>query len=100
MRRAHGLYVTIIAVAMMAAAGSAAMNLDALATAKPPAVSTAAGACDAPAGAQDYQAPEGTNACCIPQCYNNKGCDKICGKGNGTCVQVNSCCKECFCNAT
>ena len=101
MRRAHGLYLLLIAVAMMTAAGSAAVNFDAATTSNAVAAPTAAaGACDATAGADQYQAPEGTNSCCISQCYNDKGCDRICGKGNGTCVQVNSCCRECFCNAT
>lgn len=40
----------------------------------------------------------GTLSCCRPECFNNSGCDKKCGKGLGTCVQVNSCCKQCICS--
>lgn len=34
-----------------------------------------------------------------PQCYSNKSCDRICGKGLGTCVRINSCYSECSCAA-
>lgn len=38
---------------------------------------------------------------CSPpsQCFSNKGCDRICGKGLGTCVRINSCYSECACAA-
>ena len=42
----------------------------------------------------------GALSCCRPECSTNSGCDKKCGKGLGTCVQVNSCCKQCICNQT
>jgi hypothetical protein len=54
-------------------------------------------ACAAPAAAA---APVGELdlACsCIPRCNTNRDCDRVCGKGLGQCVQVNSCCKECVC---
>jgi hypothetical protein len=37
-------------------------------------------------------------ACCIDQCHRDRDCRFICGKEfGGQCVQVNSCCRECFC---
>ena len=42
----------------------------------------------------------GALSCCRPECSSNSGCDKKCGVGLGTCVQVNSCCKQCICNQT
>ncbi|MFL6202231.1 MAG: hypothetical protein ACJ76J_23920 [Thermoanaerobaculia bacterium] len=42
----------------------------------------------------------GALSCCRPECSTNSGCDSKCGKGLGTCVQVNSCCKQCICSAT
>jgi hypothetical protein len=42
----------------------------------------------------------GVLSCCRPECSTNSGCDKKCGKGLGTCVQVNSCCKQCICSVT
>lgn len=32
-----------------------------------------------------------------PQCWRDRDCDPICGKGNGVCVRVNSCYRECAC---
>lgn len=34
-----------------------------------------------------------------PQCSSDKGCDRICGKGLGTCVRINSCYSQCSCAA-
>lgn len=34
-----------------------------------------------------------------PQCWTDRDCDRICGKGLGTCVKVNSCYRECACAA-
>ena len=42
----------------------------------------------------------GALSCCRPECSSNSGCDNKCGVGLGTCVQVNSCCKQCICNQT
>jgi hypothetical protein len=42
----------------------------------------------------------GALSCCRPECSSNSGCDRKCGAGLGTCVQVNSCCKQCICNQT
>ena len=42
----------------------------------------------------------GALSCCRPECSSNSGCDKKCGAGLGTCVQVNSCCKQCICSQT
>lgn len=42
----------------------------------------------------------GALSCCRPECSSNSGCDKKCGVGLGTCVQVNSCCKQCICSQT
>ena len=37
-------------------------------------------------------------SCCRNQCFRDRDCDALCGaKGAGACVQVNSCCRECFC---
>src|SRR5215210_488721 len=38
----------------------------------------------------------GALSCCRPECSSNSGCDNKCGVGLGTCVQVNSCCKQCI----
>jgi hypothetical protein len=38
-------------------------------------------------------------SCCIPRCRRDQDCTTFCG-GPGQCVQVNSCCKECFCFQT
>ncbi|HEX7185200.1 MAG TPA: hypothetical protein VF756_25470 [Thermoanaerobaculia bacterium] len=37
------------------------------------------------------------SSCCRQQCSLNSHCDRICGKGLGSCVQVNSCCRQCIC---
>lgn len=42
----------------------------------------------------------GALSCCRPECSTNSGCDKKCGAGLGTCVQVSSCCKQCICSQT
>jgi hypothetical protein len=42
----------------------------------------------------------GALSCCRPECSVNSDCDRKCGKGLGSCVQVNSCCKQCICSAT
>lgn len=42
----------------------------------------------------------GAMSCCRPECSVNSDCDRKCGKGLGTCVQVNSCCKQCICSIT
>ena len=48
----------------------------------------------APAGSLDL-------ACsCRNQCSVARDCDRVCGKGQGQCVMVNSCCRECVCSAT
>lgn len=43
--------------------------------------------------------PEKHNtSCCIDRCFKDSHCDAFCGgKGFGVCVQVNSCCNQCFC---
>ena len=42
----------------------------------------------------------GALSCCRPECSVSSDCDRKCGKGLGTCVQVNSCCKQCICSQT
>jgi hypothetical protein len=43
-------------------------------------------------------APNAEAACSPPpQCFRDKDCDQICGKGNGVCVRVNSCYRACYC---
>jgi hypothetical protein len=32
-----------------------------------------------------------------PQCWRDRDCDRVCGKNNGQCIQVNSCYRECAC---
>jgi hypothetical protein len=61
--------------------------------------------CTAPAAAPSAleTAPAGELdlACsCRNQCSVARDCDRICGKGLGQCVMVNSCCRECICSAT
>ena len=34
-----------------------------------------------------------------PECFQDRDCNRICGKNNGTCHRVNSCYRECICNA-
>ena len=42
--------------------------------------------------------PSAEAACSPPsQCFRDKDCDRICGKGNGVCVRVNSCYRACYC---
>ncbi len=38
---------------------------------------------------------------CSPpsQCTTNKSCDRICGRGQGVCVRINSCYSECSCSS-
>jgi hypothetical protein len=37
---------------------------------------------------------------CPNRCFRDRDCDKLCGgKGLGSCVQVNSCCRSCACVA-
>lgn len=64
----------------------------------------AAPVCSAPAAAPSAleAAPAGELdlACsCRNQCSTNRDCDRVCGKGLGQCVMVNSCCRECACAA-
>lgn len=61
----------------------------------------AAPTCAAPAAAEAAPAGELQLACsCISRCSTNRDCDRVCGKGLGQCVQVNSCCTDCICAAT
>lgn len=65
----------------------------------------AAPACTAPAAApfalEGAPAGELDLACsCRNQCSVARDCDRVCGKGQGQCVMVNSCCRECICSAT
>lgn len=49
-----------------------------------------------PVSAQD--APNG--ACSPPpQCLRDRDCDPNCGKGNGVCIRVNSCYRQCACSS-
>ena len=34
-----------------------------------------------------------------PECFQDRDCNRICGKNNGTCYRVNSCYRQCICNA-
>lgn len=55
----------------------------------------------APSGLEAAPAGELDLACnCINRCSINRDCDRVCGKGLGQCVMVNSCCRECICAAT
>lgn len=43
-------------------------------------------------------APSAEAACSPPsQCFRDRDCDRICGKGNGVCVRINSCYRACSC---
>lgn len=43
-------------------------------------------------------APNVAAACSPPpQCFRDRDCDRVCGKGNGVCVTVNSCYRACSC---
>lgn len=55
-------------------------------------------AAEAPAVASVTAPDEALEACSPPpQCWTDRDCDRICGKGNGQCVRVNSCYRECAC---
>lgn len=104
MRKTFPLCLFLLALALTTPAAFAA----------PPAVpappldfleTTAIGSC--PAATLTTPAPSpaaldlfGALSCCRPECSSNSGCDKKCGVGLGTCVQVNSCCKQCICSQT
>ena len=91
------LALTLTATAAFAAPPAAPAPLDFF--------GTTAGSC--PAATLTTPAPSpaaldlfGALSCCRPECSSNSGCDKKCGVGLGTCVQVNSCCKQCICSQT
>ena len=102
MRKTFPLCLLLLALALAAPASFAA----------PPAApaslalfDTATGSCPTATLATPAPSPAaldlfGALSCCRPECSTNSGCDKKCGKGLGTCVQVNSCCKQCICSQT
>lgn len=99
------LCLLLLALALTATAAFAA-PAPAPAIAAPPALFTAAGD-SCPTATLTTPAPSpaaldlfGALSCCRPECSSNSGCDKKCGVGLGTCVQVNSCCKQCICSQT
>lgn len=99
------LCLLLLALALAATAAFAA-PAPAPAIAAPPALFTSA-ADSCPTATLTTPAPSpaaldlfGALSCCRPECSSNSGCDKKCGVGLGTCVQVNSCCKQCICSQT
>ena len=105
MRKTFPLCLLLLALALTAPAAFAAPPA---APAPAPAIAffdTAAGSCPAATFATPAPSPAaldlfGALSCCRPECSSNSGCDKKCGVGLGTCVQVNSCCKQCICSQT
>lgn len=98
MRKTFPLCLFLLALTLIAPAAFAAPPLDFLET-------DATGSC--PAATLTTPAPSpaaldlfGALSCCRPECSSNSGCDRKCGVGLGTCVQVNSCCKQCICSQT
>lgn len=57
-------------------------------------------ACTAPAFDAAPTAELELACSCIDQCFRDRDCDFRCGLGQGRCVMVNSCCRECVCLAT
>ena len=97
MRKTFPLCLLLLALTLTVPAAFAAPPLDFL--------ETTTGSC--PAATLTTPAPSpaaldlfGALSCCRPECSSNSGCDKKCGVGLGTCVQVNSCCKQCICSQT
>ena len=53
---------------------------------------------DAPADVPSLRHEDAITACSPPpQCWTDRDCDRICGRGNGQCVRVNSCYRQCAC---
>ena len=102
------VFLTILLAAGLAAAPVFAAEPPAAAPPAPASLellSTSAGSCPTATLATPAPSPAaldlfGALSCCRPECSTNSGCDKKCGKGLGTCVQVNSCCKQCICSIT
>lgn len=107
MRKIFPLCLFLLALALAAPAAFAAPPA---APAPAPAIAldflgAATGSCPTTTFATPAPSPAaldlfGALSCCRPECSTNSGCDKKCGKGLGTCVQVNSCCKQCICSQT
>lgn len=36
-------------------------------------------------------------SCCLDECFQDRDCDSACAPFGGECMEVNSCCRECFC---
>ena len=110
MRKTFPLWLLLLALALTATAAFAAP--EPAASAPAPAIAapldffgTAAGSCPTATLATPAPSPAaldlfGALSCCRPECSSNSGCDAKCGVGLGTCVQVNSCCKQCICSQT
>lgn len=102
------LLLTILLAFGLAASPAFAAEPPAAAPAPPVSIDlTAAPSGSCPAASLSTPAPSpaaldlfGALSCCRPECSTNSNCDKKCGKGLGTCVQVNSCCKQCICSIT
>jgi len=103
---AAALLAVVVAPLAAADAPADAAGLDAFLSAlAAEETGVAAPVCSAPAAAPSAveAAPAGELdlACsCISRCSTNRDCDRVCGKGLGQCVMVNSCCRECICSAT
>jgi hypothetical protein len=90
MRKTFPLCLLLLALTLTATAAFAA----------PPADSCPAAILTTPAPSPAALDLFGALSCCRPECSSNSGCDNKCGVGLGTCVQVNSCCKQCICSQT
>ena len=100
MRKTFPLCLLLLALTLTTAAAFAAPP-----AAPAPFFETSAGSCPTATLATPAPMPAaldlfGALSCCRPECSSNSGCDKKCGAGLGTCVQVNSCCKQCICSQT
>ena len=103
--RKRFLLLTILLATGLAASPAFAAEPPAAAPAAPISIDLAAPSGSCPTATLATPAPSaaaldlfGALSCCRPECSTNSGCDKKCGKGLGTCVQVNSCCKQCICS--
>lgn len=104
MTRNRGVLVFLAAAMMIAAGGLTTLTTSSQELAKaevtflPPSTDgdlpgTVCAAAEQPLDAEgaDRVPPD----CCTTQCIVDRDCNKICGKGNCTCVQVSPCCRRC-----
>ncbi len=101
MRRMHMAFAVLLTAAIMLGT-SASVLTSAPDAASPAALAQPAVPLEPAQGrvcgpGEPSQTPGTEAACCIPECWRDKDCDRICGKNNGQCVPANSCCNVCAC---